>query len=60
MRIPGVVHADDLLKDWPRSGFPDGRMALSRPEPFYSIRERLRVTWMVFTGRADAILWTDQ
>lgn len=65
MRMPGVVRADDLagnsrLGNWPQAGLPDGRWVLSRPLPFYSIWERWRVTWLVFTGRADAVIWTDQ
>jgi hypothetical protein len=25
-----------------------------------SLRSRLRLAWMVFTGKADALLWEDQ
>ncbi len=60
MRIPGVIRADDLAKNYPQAGLPDGRWVAARPEPFFSIFERWRVTWLVFTGRADALLWTDQ
>jgi hypothetical protein len=63
MRTPGVIWAHQLAdkrNPWPQSGLPDGRWVLSRPEPFYSIWQRWRATWLVFTGRADALLWTDQ
>jgi hypothetical protein len=29
----------------------------SRPSGFYSIGNRLRCAWLVFTGRADALIW---
>lgn len=62
MRMPGVIRADSLADEgWPRVGLDNGkRWVVARPEPFWSVWERLRVTWMVFTGRADALLWTDQ
>lgn len=34
-----------------------GRWAPTRPMGFYSIGNRLRCAWMVFTGRADAVTW---
>lgn len=63
MRVPGVIWAHQLADSrtpWPRAGLPDGRWVLSRPETFYSVWQRWRATWLVFTGRADALLWTDQ
>jgi hypothetical protein len=29
----------------------------ARPLGFYSIHSRLKLAWMVFTGKADALLW---
>lgn len=29
----------------------------SRPLGFYSLWSRLNLAWMVFTGKADALLW---
>jgi len=60
MRIPGVIHAERLVRDWPQAGLPDGRWVMARPLPFYSLTERWRVAWMVFTGRADALIWEGQ
>lgn len=60
MRIPGVYYADDLARNWPQAGLPDGRWVAARPLPYYSIFERWRVAWLVFTGKADAVVFTDQ
>ncbi len=29
----------------------------ARPLGYWSLPERLRCTWAVFTGRADAVIW---
>ena len=29
----------------------------ARPIAFQSVRERVRATWLVWTGRADALVW---
>lgn len=34
--------------------------APSRPEGFSSLSYRLRATWLVFTGQADALIWPHQ
>jgi hypothetical protein len=31
----------------------------ARPEGFWSWRERARIAWLVFTGRADAVIWPE-
>lgn len=41
----------------PAAGLPDGRWVPARPIGFQSIRQRLRATWLVWTGRADALVW---
>ena len=61
MRIPGLIHADAIAKgNWPQAGLPDGRWVASRPLPYFGIFERWRLAWLVFTGRADALVWTEQ
>lgn len=63
MRKPGILHADHLIgnnQGWSSAGFPDGTYAASRPLPFYTIGMRWRAAWLVFTGRADALLWKNQ
>lgn len=34
-----------------------GKWAPARPLGFYSIGSRLNAAWMVFTGKADALIW---
>lgn len=35
----------------------EGRYVAARPEGFASIRYRIKATWLVWTGRADALIW---
>lgn len=35
----------------------DGRYVPARPEGFSSIWYRIHATWLVWTGRADALIW---
>lgn len=37
----------------------DGDWIPARPLGFVSWRERLRATWLVFTGQADALIWPE-
>lgn len=40
------------------SGSQDGKHWYpARPSGFFSLRNRLRCAWAVFTGRADAFTW---
>ena len=34
-----------------------GKWIPARPEGFYSLRYRIKAAWLVFTGKADAIVW---
>lgn len=60
MRVPGIVHADDIADNRAQCGLPDGRYVAARPEPFFSVWQRWKASWLVFTGRADAVIWTEQ
>jgi hypothetical protein len=44
----------------PTAGLPDGRWVPARPIGFQSLRYRVRATWLVWTGRADALIWPGQ
>lgn len=60
MRDNLIIHINDLGEGpWPQTEI-DGRRQHARPEGFSSIRYRLRATWLVFTGRADALIWPKQ
>ena len=39
--------------------YAPGKWAPARPEGFFSLRNRLKCAWLVFTGRADALVWPE-
>lgn len=43
-----------------QAGLPDGRWVPARPYGFQSWRYRIKATWLVWTGQADAIIWPGQ
>jgi hypothetical protein len=60
---PQIVHADDLQRD--RTGARiDGGWHAARSIPYqqgtFSLRIRLKLAWLVFTGQADALKWYEQ
>ena len=58
-KAPNLFGIEDLVNSAPGTMalMPGGRWVMSRPVGFYSLWNRLRLAWMVFTGRADAITW---
>ena len=62
MRIPRILWASDwLIKTEVNIGtdkFPEWVPA--RPLPMYTIFERWKAAWLVFTGKADALRWRGQ
>jgi hypothetical protein len=62
MRAPGIIHADSITSNRTtvqREERP-GVWVAARPEPYHSITQRWRAAWLVWTGKADALLWRDQ
>lgn len=63
IKYPAIIH---LSHDWLReldknaAGLPDGRYVPARAEPFEGNFNRWRAAWLVFTGRADALVWPGQ
>jgi hypothetical protein len=37
--------------------YAPGKWGPARPLGFFSLRSRLRAAWLVFTGKADAVIW---
>ena len=37
----------------------NGKWVPVRPEGYYSIANRIKCAWMVFTGKADALVWPE-
>ena len=60
MRRPGIMYADDIVSQNVQREVRRGVWVAARPQPFRTIWQRWRATWLVFTGRADACLWRDQ
>ena len=59
-KYPAIIH---LTEQWlcgltdTQVGLPDGRWVPARCQPFYGRLGRWRAAWLVFTGRADALVW---
>lgn len=62
MRDPNIVNAYEFAEraHEVHCGLPDGRWVPARSLGFSSILYRIRATWLVWTGRADALIWPGQ
>lgn len=68
MRDNLIINAYEFRNtNWPECSIPAASVhakraywAPARPEGFASIWYRLRATWLVFTGQADALIWPHQ
>lgn len=61
MRYPNTVNAYWLIKEGANCQTElNGGWAPARGEGFASLRHRIRAAWMVFTGKADALVWPGQ
>jgi hypothetical protein len=62
MRTPVVYSATDI-KCWSVSTqLKNGLWAPARPESWsgINIKKRITAAWMVFTGKADVLVWGEQ
>ena len=61
---PGRINATQLAGEWDvRAQVCDGgavRYVPARPAGYASFFHRIKMTWAVFTGRADALFWDGQ
>jgi hypothetical protein len=55
MRYPSIVGVERVMKDI--QTLVGERWVRARPRGTPSFRSRLKATWLVFTGRADALIW---
>jgi hypothetical protein len=62
MKYPGLRHADELVESakHEQAGLPDGRWVVCRALGYPSFRHRCYCAWLVFTGRADALIYEGQ
>jgi hypothetical protein len=59
MRHPGILHLSTVIESsqtcYHRT--PAGKWVPARPLGFPSFGYRIKAAWLVFTGRADALIW---
>jgi hypothetical protein len=62
MRYPNIVYVDGVIRGAKETSFglPDGRYVPARALGFQSWRYRWKAAWLVWSGRADALLWEGQ
>lgn len=60
MKYPGIYTVDGVTRSHATNKIQiNGRWVASRPVGLPLIKERIRATWLVFTGKADAIIWPE-
>jgi hypothetical protein len=59
MKDPSIIHVHSLLDQSTQTEI-DGKWVPARPLGFSSILYRFRAAWLVWTGRADALIWHKQ
>lgn len=61
-RYPNIMTVDWVIKNSQTAQvtLSTGEWAPARPLGYPTFRRRLHAAWLVFTGRADALTWTEQ
>lgn len=59
MRDTSIVKVEDLINRNTKY-LINGKWVTARSEGFSSWRYRLKATWLVFTGKADAVIWPNE
>lgn len=59
---PSIYKLEDLLRSVNQTAarLPDGRVVPARAQGLWSLRYRFRAAWLVWTGKADAVVWPGQ
>lgn len=63
MSAPQIFHATRLIqgsRDWPQCSSDGRRWRPARPVSVGGISVRFKAAWLVFTGKADAVVWGDE
>lgn len=61
MKAPSLFYVGELKNvDQNQCGLPDGRWVPARPISGGGMFDRIRLAWMVFVGKADALRWPGQ
>lgn len=57
-KAPIIIKLKDLYRSTDCSQIcVNGKYVPARPSGYYSLRYRLKAAWLVFTGKADALIW---
>ena len=59
MKYPSITTIKAVTEGQHTTALINGRWVQARPLGFPSWRHRVRATWLVFTGKADALVWDD-
>ena len=54
-----ILHCDPKNPNGTTQAGINGKWVPARPEGYWSLRERIRCAWIVFTGKADAVTWPE-
>lgn len=62
-KAPSQYNADALVQqvkrgDLPASSVDGNSWVICRSEGYFSLVRRTKLAWMVFTGKADALTWS--
>lgn len=62
MKYPDITRVNDVIigASQLQTQLPNGKWVPARPLGFASFSHRCRAAWLVFTGKADALLWEGQ
>jgi hypothetical protein len=55
-----IYSLEKHFREGPYSEIRTGEWVPARPYGLYSLSNRFRLAWMVFTGKADALRWPEQ
>ena len=60
MRVPNLIHADSIKNNNVKCEI-NGKWYVAKPLGFYGlmIKERLNLSWKVFTGKYDVLIYQE-
>ncbi len=59
-KTPSLYRLEDLLKSTQNVAVNiNGKWVPARGIGFFSFKERIKLSWLVFTGKADVLIWPE-
>jgi hypothetical protein len=59
-KAPSVYTVDEIYRTRSTTAVNiNGKYVVCRPIGLYSVANRFRCAWLVFSGRADALIWPE-